>query len=81
VRETHTLCPECDAIDSIKAVPDEGMFDEGQKGGVYRCSECGHQFGVWLDGGILDLGLVRESLKNDDGAIIDVWIHTAPPPG
>lgn len=58
--ETHTVCRECGALDTIEAV------DDGRGGGVYRCAGCLAQVGVWLDGGVLDLGVVREAVERDD---------------
>lgn len=29
----------------------------GDGGGTWHCWRCGHRFGVWLDGGELDLGI------------------------
>jgi len=40
-------------------------FEDGS-GGVHRCSVCKTQCGLWLDGGTLDLGIVRDEQLNED---------------
>lgn len=52
-------CPTCDLVASD--------FERRVDGnaGSWHCLRCGHQFGVWIDGGELDIGLTPEQLSGD----------------
>jgi hypothetical protein len=49
-----TICPQCREQDSM-------VHEANELGGETRCGACGHRFGVWLDKGKLDLGLIPPS--------------------
>ena len=53
---THSVV-DCDAcgLQPMDAIP-----NEDGSGGVWACSKCGKQHGLWLDGGTIDLGLVTD---------------------
>lgn len=46
-------CPECGLMASYL---DIRRNDDG--GGSWNCLQCGYQYGVWVDGGELELGYV-----------------------
>ena len=60
-------CPTCETSRLIRAVPHE----DGSSG-HYECWICGHQSGIWIDGGTLDLGLVRDTDLNSDNDYFQV---------
>ena len=53
-------CPTCETIRLVRTVP------HGDGSGHYECWICGHQSGIWINGGTLDLGLVRDTDLNSD---------------
>jgi hypothetical protein len=62
-RVTHfgVKCETCGGLRPIESRP----FPDGS-GGEHVCSGCGEPFGGWMDGGLLDLGLVRDDQLNPD---------------
>jgi Zn-finger nucleic acid-binding protein len=56
-------CPTCGLVASDMERRTEG----GGASGSWRCLRCGHQYGVWLDGGELDLSIIRDSELNRNG--------------
>ncbi len=57
------LCDDCGG--QIVGVPDRPIEDRCP-GGRHICEDCGKQFGIWLDGGIIDLDEVRGAVLNPD---------------
>lgn len=47
-----SICHEAGTDSHVRAVPVRGG------GGLWRC-DLGHQIGVWMDDGVLDLGIIR----------------------
>lgn len=56
-------CDACQSVMEITTVVDE-YLDGKPISGHFACSRCGKRYGVWLDGGELDLESVRESDLN-----------------
>lgn len=58
-------CPDCGLVASATdSRPNDG-------GGTWNCLRCGFQYGIWLDGGELDLGLIPHD-HVDLGAMPDL---------
>lgn len=56
------FCDQCHALTEIETTADE-VIEGKAVAGRYVCAECGRSFGVWIDGGMLDLGLAEESTE------------------
>ncbi len=59
------FCDQCQEMTEIEVTSDEFLDGKAISGG-HVCARCGRSFGIWMDGGKLDLGLVRESVTHDD---------------
>jgi len=55
-------CTDCEAPMEIESVTDQWL-DGKPVSGHFACSRCGKQYGVWMEGGTIDLGLDDASVK------------------
>lgn len=68
-------CRSCAALQQVETVATEWRDGE-PVAWEHRCANCDHPFGFVLDGGELDLGLVKESITTD---INDFEVFTEEP--
>ena len=67
------FCTACQAPMEIESVTDEWL-DGKPVSGHFACSRCGKRYGVWMDGGTLDLDYVREHAEPSN----DFWVYEGP---
>ncbi len=59
-----TYCTGCENVMELQSVTDEWL-DGKAISGRHVCSHCGKSYGVWIDGGTIDLGVVKEGIHQN----------------